>query len=59
MTVVGNNSEAVYGEAAKMHGLNMAFASMSLGTLAMFIIAVFFVDGKAANKQRRQRWLGN
>ena len=43
MTSVAAASAASYGENAMMHGLNISFLSMSVGALALVIIAVFFV----------------
>lgn len=47
MSVVAVSSKTVYGDAASMHGVNIAFASMSIGTLMMVAIALFGVKGKA------------
>ena len=37
---------AAYGAAAEIHGLNVAFASMSGGSIAMLLLAIFVVKGK-------------
>lgn len=42
MTVVADRS-AAYGDNASIHGLNMAFWAMSLGSMALLLIAVFGV----------------
>lgn len=46
MTVVAAGSAAAYGAAAEIHGLNVAFASMSGGSIAMLLLAIFVVKGK-------------
>ena len=46
MSVVAVSSKSVYGDAASMHGVNIAFVSMSIGTLVMLGIALFGVKGK-------------
>lgn len=46
MTAAAVSSESRYGAAAPMHGVNIAFASMSVGTLIMVGIAVFGVKKK-------------
>lgn len=46
MSVVAASSEATYGNAASMHGVNIAFVSMSISTLMMLGIALFGVKGK-------------
>lgn len=43
MSVVAVSSKTDYGEAASMHGVNIAFASMSISTLIMLAIALFGV----------------
>ena len=43
MTIVANNSIDTYGADANIHGLNVAFICMSIGTLIMFAISVFLV----------------
>lgn len=43
MTIVADHSAASYGENAPIHGLNMAFWAMSLGSMALLLIAVFGV----------------
>jgi EmrB/QacA subfamily drug resistance transporter len=40
MTTVGNKSAARYGDAALMHGLNVAFAAMAFSALLLFVLAV-------------------
>jgi EmrB/QacA subfamily drug resistance transporter len=40
MTVVGSASAEKYGDAALMHGLNIAFAAMSCSALLLFALAV-------------------
>jgi EmrB/QacA subfamily drug resistance transporter len=40
MTVVGSASAEKYGDAALMHGLNVAFAAMSCSALLLFALAV-------------------
>ncbi|MGN0170501.1 MAG: DHA2 family efflux MFS transporter permease subunit [Lachnospiraceae bacterium] len=47
MSAVAVSSQARYGAAASMHGVNISFVSMSVGTLIMVGIAVFGVKGKA------------
>ena len=46
MTWMSETSADTYGEEAAMHGLNVTFLAMSLSTLALVIIAVFFVPKK-------------
>ncbi|MCI9198359.1 MAG: multidrug efflux MFS transporter, partial [Lachnospiraceae bacterium] len=47
MTVVGKNSAAVYGEDALIHGMNVSFFWMAVGSLALLMIAVLGVrDGE-------------
>ena len=46
MTWMSETSADTYGEEAAMHGLNDTFLAMSLSTLALVIIAVFFVPKK-------------
>ena len=46
MTWMSETSVDTYGEEAAMHGLNVTFLAMSLSTLALVIIAVFFVPKK-------------
>lgn len=46
MVVVGNGAADAYGDAAQMHGLNIAFISMAAGTLILLLIAIFGVDNK-------------
>lgn len=46
MSVVAVSSKSVYGDAASMHGVNIAFVSMSIGTLVMLGIALLGVKGK-------------
>lgn len=46
MSVVAVSSETAYGNAASMHGVNVAFVSMSLSTLVMVGISLFGVKGK-------------
>jgi EmrB/QacA subfamily drug resistance transporter len=41
MTVVGSASVTTYGDAAWMHGLNMAFAAMGLSALVLAVLAVW------------------
>jgi EmrB/QacA subfamily drug resistance transporter len=41
MTAVGNASQTTYGDGALMHGLNMAFAAMSLSAFLLVLLAVF------------------
>ena len=48
MTTVGANSEAVYGNDALMHGMNVAFFGMAMGAAVLFIISVF---GVKSNKR--------
>lgn len=50
MSAVSISSKAVYGNAAAMHGVNVAFISMSFSTLVMVAIAIFGVKEK-------QTWL--
>ncbi|MGN0484419.1 MAG: hypothetical protein ACI4HI_12800 [Lachnospiraceae bacterium] len=47
MSAVAVSSEKSYGAAASMHGVNIAFISMSLGTLIMVGIALFGIKKKA------------
>ena len=49
MSAVAVSSEAVYGSAASMRGVNIAFVSMSVSTLVMVAIAVFGVKKDCAN----------
>ena len=46
MSVVAVSSETTYGDAASMHGVNIAFVSMSISTLIMVGIALFGVKEK-------------
>lgn len=47
MTVVSNGSAAVYGEDALIHGMNISFFWMAVGSLALLMIAVLGVrDGE-------------
>lgn len=46
MSAVAVSSKSVYGDAASMHGVNIAFVSMSIATLIMLGIALFEVKGK-------------
>lgn len=46
MSAVSISSKAAYGNAAAMHGVNVAFISMSFSTLVMVAIAVFGVKEK-------------
>ena len=50
MSAVAVSSKAAYGDAASMRGVNIAFVSMSIGTLIMVGIAVFGV--KKINKKQ-------
>ena len=47
MTVVANNSAKTFGENAKIHGLNIAFAAMSFVTAILVCIALFGVKDKS------------
>lgn len=46
MTAVSAGSAAAYGDAALMHGLNMAFLGMTAGAVVLLGIAVFAAGGK-------------
>lgn len=46
MSAVAVSCKAAYGNAASMHGVNIAFASMAVGTFIMVGIALFGVRGK-------------
>ena len=46
MSAVSISSKAAYGNAAAMHGVNVAFISMSFSTLVMVAIAIFGVKEK-------------
>lgn len=46
MTVVSENSAAVYGDGAMMHGMNISFLWMAVGAVVLFLIAVFAVREK-------------
>lgn len=46
MSAAAASSQAVYGDAAAMHGVNIAFVSMSVSTLIMVGIALFGVKDK-------------
>lgn len=43
MTQVGNASVTRYGERALIHGLNISFLGMALGTVALLFLAIFAV----------------
>lgn len=45
MTLVASNSISTYGERSMIHGLNITFLAMSVGTLFLLGIAVFLVKG--------------
>lgn len=47
MSAVASASAVSYGEAASMHGMNIAFLSMSVGTLILVFISLFGVKNKA------------
>ncbi|MFR5583791.1 MAG: hypothetical protein ACLTLQ_08215 [[Clostridium] scindens] len=49
MTTVAEKQGARYGENAAIHGLNVAFLSMSFATLILLLIAVFLVKNKKTN----------
>lgn len=49
MTTVSANSEAVYGDQAMMHGMNVSFLWMTVGALVLFLISVFGVKNKSQN----------
>ena len=49
MTTVSANSEAVYGDQAMMHGMNVSFLWMTVGALVLFLISVFGVKSKSQN----------
>lgn len=46
MSAVASASAVAYGDTASMHGLNIAFLSMSVGTLALVCVAVFGVKNQ-------------
>ncbi|MGN0163138.1 MAG: MDR family MFS transporter [Candidatus Ornithomonoglobus sp.] len=46
MTVVASHSQASYGDAAQMHGLNITFLAMSAASAVLVLIAVFGVTGR-------------
>lgn len=46
MSAVAVSSKSIYGDAASMRGVNIAFVSMSIGTLIMLGIALFGVKRK-------------
>lgn len=50
MTFVANHSTVSYGDNAQIHGLNMTFLVMSLGSLILFLIGVFGVKKKQVSK---------
>lgn len=54
MTFVSERSATAYGEGANMHGLNVTFAAMSIGTLALLAIAVFCV--KETGRQKAEAY---
>lgn len=41
MTTVGEHSKAVYGDGALMHGMNISFLWMAVGSLLLLMIAIF------------------
>lgn len=43
MTAVSKSGASAHGQDTAMHGLNMAFLAMSISTLALVVIAIFFV----------------
>ena len=49
MTTVSANSEAVYGDQAMMHGMNVSVLWMTVGALVLFLISVFGVKSKSQN----------
>lgn len=49
MTAVGDRSAMAYGEGALMHGMNVSFFWMAVGSLVLLMIAVFMVKGNIAN----------
>lgn len=47
MTMVSDNSAAAYGDSALMHGMNIAFLCMSVGSVMLLLIAICGVRKKA------------
>ena len=47
MTMVSDNSAAEYGDSALMHGMNIAFLCMSVGSIILLLIAICGVWKKA------------
>lgn len=47
MTMVSDNSAAEYGDSALMHGMNIAFLCMSVGSIILLLIAICGVRKKA------------
>lgn len=50
MTVTAEHSAEVYGDNAQIHGLNVTFAAMALGSAVLLFIAVFCVKKNAEEK---------
>ena len=49
MNIVSENSEAVYGGSALMHGMNISFMWMTVGSLVLLAISIF-----GTGRQRRR-----
>lgn len=43
MTIASNQSAEKYGSSAQIHGMNIAFAAMTIVTFILFLVAVFMV----------------
>ncbi|MGN1115589.1 MAG: MDR family MFS transporter [Candidatus Ornithomonoglobus sp.] len=54
MTVVASHSQASYGDAAQMHGLNITFLAMSAASAVLVLIAVFGVTGRRRKTVTKQ-----
>ena len=52
MITVEDSSVMDYGEGALMHGMNVSFLWMAVGSLALLLISVFMVKGGIANTDR-------
>lgn len=51
MSMVINNSTAVYGENAGIHGVNITYAIMSVVTLFLLVMAVFLIKPESKNEK--------
>ncbi|MGN1403793.1 MAG: MFS transporter, partial [Ruminococcus sp.] len=52
MTFVADHSAASYGDNAQIHGLNITFLAMSLGSAVLLIIGIFGVKKKSIAKEK-------